>query len=239
MKKICLPVLIIAAFSIAAFSQKTVNDPNAEKRNVSGFHGIDVATGIKLILTKGDIEEVAVSASKTEYRDKIITEVKNGILKIHYETKLGAINKKKESKDLKAYVSYKSLDKLDVTSGAEVEINGVLTSASFNLQANTGGLVNGEINITRLKVDQNTGSKVTLTGKADDLEVEGDTGSKFLGEDLKTTDCSAVASTGARIYITVQKELSAKANTGGNIKYKGEGDIREIKVNTGGSVSKI
>ena len=239
MKKICLPVLIIAAFSIAAFSQKTVNDPNAEKRNVSGFHGIDVATGIKLILTKGDIEEVAVSASKTEYRDKIITEVKNGILKIHYETKLGAINKKKESKDLKAYVSYKSLDKLDVTSGAEVEINGVLSSASFNLQANTGGLVNGEINITRLKVDQNTGSKVTLTGKADNLEVEGDTGSKFLGEDLKTTDCSAVASTGARIYITVQKELSAKANTGGNIKYKDEGDIREIKVNTGGSVSKI
>ena len=239
MKKISLPILIMATFCTAAFSQKTVNDPNAEKRNASGFHGIDVATGIKLILTKGDIEEVAVSASRTEYRDKIITEVKNGVLEIHYETKLGAINKKKESKDLKAYVSYKSLDKLDVTSGAEVEINGVLTSASFNLQANTGGLVNGEINITRLKVDQNTGSKVTLAGKADNLEVEGDTGSKFLGENLETTDCSAVASTGARIFISVKKELSAKANTGGNIKYKGEGGVREIKVNTGGSVSRI
>jgi hypothetical protein len=229
----------MAAFCTVAFSQKTVNDPNAEKRNVSGFHGIDVATGIKLILTKGSSEDVAVSASKIEYRDKIVTEIKNGILKIYYETKLGAINRRNESKDLKAYVSYKSLDKLDVTSGADVEINGVLASASFDMQANTGGSVNGEINITTLKVDQNTGSKITLSGTVNNLEVQGDTGSKFLGEDLKTTDCSAAAGTGARIYITVQKELSAKANTGGNIKYKGEGAIREIKVNTGGSVSKI
>ena len=239
MKKIFLPILIMVTFCAVAFSQKTVNDPNAEKRNVSDFHGIDVATGIKLILTNGSTEDVAVSASKIEYRDKIITEVKNGILKIYYETKLGAINRRNESKDLKAYVSYKSLDKLDVTSGAEVEINGVLNSTSFDLQANTGGLIKGEINITTLKVNQNTGSKITLSGTVDNLEVEGDTGSKFLGEDLKTADCSAVASTGARIYITVQKELSAKANTGGNIKYKGDGSIREIKTNTGGSISKI
>src|SRR6266513_2901620 len=148
MRKILLSILLVAVFCTAAFSQKTINDPNAEKRNVSSFHGIDVATGIKLILTKGSTEDVAVSASKTEYRDKIITEVKNGILKIYYQSKLGAINKKNESKDLKAYVSYKSLDKLDVTSGAEVEINGLLSSASFDLQANTGGLVKGEINIT-------------------------------------------------------------------------------------------
>ena len=239
MKKIFLSTLIMIALGTLAFSQKTVNDPNAVKRNVNAFHGIDVATGIKLILTKGSTEDVAVSASKIEYRDKIITEVKNGILKIYNETKLGAINRRNENKDLKAYVSYKSLDKLDVTSGAEIEINGMLSSDSFDLQANTGGLVKGEINITTLRVNQNTGSKITLSGTVDNLEVEGDTGSKFLGEDLKTNNCSASASTGARIYITVEKELSAKANTGGNIKYKGEGGIREIKTNTGGSVSKI
>ena len=238
MKKLFLFLLLATSF-YNLLAQKTINDPNAEKRNVSGFHGIDVATGIKLILTEGSTEDVAVSASTTEYRDKIITEVKNGILKIHYETKLGAINRKNENKDLKAYVSYKTLDKLDVTTGAEVEINGVLTSSSLDLKANTGGQVKGEISIITLKVDQNTGSKITLSGKADNLEVEGDTGSKFLGEDLNTANCSATASTGARIFITVQKELNAKANTGGNIKYKGEGSIREIKTNTGGSVSKI
>ena len=36
------------------------------------------ATGIKLMLSEGNTEEVAVSADKPEYRDKIVTKVENG-----------------------------------------------------------------------------------------------------------------------------------------------------------------
>ncbi|MBL7737636.1 MAG: DUF2807 domain-containing protein [Chitinophagaceae bacterium] len=238
MKRLILSLLLaLTCYNLLA--QKTISDPNAEKRSVGSFHGIDVGTGIKLILTEGNAEEVAVSADKTEYRDKIITEVVNGILKIRYETKTGAINRKKESKNLRAYVSYKKLDRLGVTTGASVEVSGVLRSASLHLKANTGGTVKGEVAITTLKVDQNTGSKVTLSGNADIFEADGDTGSKFFGEDLKTANCDAEVSTGAQIFITVDKELNAKANTGGHIKYKGQGGIRNIKTNTGGHVTKI
>jgi hypothetical protein len=239
MKKIILSLMLFTGLAIPVFSQKTVNDPNAEKRNVSGFHGINVATGIELILSAGNTEEVAVSASQTAHRDKIITEVVNGILKIHYETKTGAINRRNESKNLKAYVSYKALDLLHVTTGAEVIIDGRLEAPALELKAGTGGLVKGEINIGTLKVNQNTGSKITLSGKVDKLEAEGDTGSKFMGEDLNTATCTVEMSTGAGIYISVEKELNVKANTGGYIKYKGNAGIREIKTNTGGTVSKI
>ena len=238
MKRIILSLVAIAVI-VQSQAQKTISDVNAEKRTVSSFHGIEVATGIKLILTKGATEDVAVSASKTEYRDRIVTEVRNGILKIHYETKSGAINKKEANKNLRAYVSYKTLDKLDVNTGARVEIDGVLTTPSLDLKSNTGGIVNGKIDIGNLKIDQNTGSKITLNGKAAKLEVDGDTGSKFFGEELMVADCSAKASTGARIYINVQKELDAKANTGGNIQYKGSTMIRNLKTNTGGSISRI
>lgn len=239
MKKSFLSSLLLVALVITSFAQKTINDANAQKRTVGSFHGIDVATGIELTLTKGTTEEVAVSASEVEFRDKIVTEVVNGILKIRYETKTGAINKKNESKNLKAYVSYKSLDVLHVTTGADVKIEGVLEATTLDLKANTGGLVKGEVNIGTLNVDQNTGSKITLTGKVDKLEAEGDTGSKFMGEDLTTNTCSVEMSTGAGIYISVDKELNVKANTGGYVKYKGSAGIREIKTNTGGQVSKI
>ncbi len=239
MKNIFLSLLFLAGLVTTSFAQKTINDANAEKRTVGSFHGIEVATGIELTLTKGTTEEVAVSASEKEFRDKIITEVVNGILKIHYETKTGAINRRNENKNLKAYVSYKSLDLLYVTTGAEVNIEGTLEAQKLDLKANTGGLVKGEINIGSLKVDQNTGSKITLSGKADNLEAEGDTGSKFMGENLSTNTCSVEMSTGAGIYISVEKELNVKANTGGYIKYKGNAGVREVKTNTGGSVSKI
>lgn len=239
MKKTFLFLSLFVGLITSPKAQKTINDNNAEKRIVGSFHGIDVATGIDLTLTKGDTEEVAVSASEIEYRDKIITEVRNGILRIHYETKTGAINKKNQSKRLKAYVSYKSLDLLHVMTGAEVNVDGVLEATQFELKSNTGGLVKAEINIGSLTVDQNTGSKITLSGKVNVLDAKGDTGSKFNGEDLTTNTCMVKMSTGAGIYISVEKELNVKADTGGYIKYKGNAGIREIKTNTGGYVSKI
>lgn len=239
MKKVILSFVFLTSLLVSIFGQDVINDANAQKRNVPGFHGIDVATGITLYLTESSTEAVAVSASEAQYRDKIVTEVVNGILKIHYETKTGSINRQNQSKNLKAYVSYKSLDYLAITTGAEVKLKGVLKANSLEVKSNTGGLMNGEVNIGTLKVDQNTGSKITLTGKVDKLEVDGDTGSKFQGEGLTTASCEVTVSTGAGVYISVEKEMNIKANTGGFVKYKGEAGIREIKTNTGGHVSRI
>ena len=239
MKKLCLSFLFLMGIASAPFAQKTIADDNAEKRNVSGFHGIEVATGIELILTKGENEVVAVSAASVEYRSKIMTDVVNGVLKIRYETKTGAINKVNESKKLKAYVSYKALDYLNVSTGAKVKLEETLEAPSLELKATTGAIVKGDVKIGTLKVEQNTGSKITLSGKVESFGLKGDTGSKFEGEDLNTLTCDISVYTGAGVYITVEKEINVKANTGGYLKYRGNAGIREIKTNTGGNVSKI
>jgi hypothetical protein len=182
---------------------------------------------------------VAVSADKTEHRDNIVTVVENGILRIHYKTRTGSVNKKNESKNLKAYVSYKTLDKLCATTGAEVKINGVLKGVSFDMKANTGAMIDGDIAIENLMLDQNTGSKVTLSGKATTLKADGSTGSKLMGERLLTTTCNVNVNTGAKVWIQAEKELQAKASTGAQVRYKGAASVKEIKTNTGGEVSAI
>jgi hypothetical protein len=237
MKKFLLLIgLIIGNF---ALSQKTFEDPNAQVRSVGTFHGIEVGMGIELNIIEGTAEKVAVSASSDELRDKIETKVENGILKIYYDAKTGTVNTKKQSKDLKAYVSYKALDLLTASTGAEIMINGILRSPFLTLKANTGATAKGQVEIKTLKVSQGTGSKVTLSGKVDALEVDGDTGSKFEGEELQTLTCYAKVSTGAQQSFIVENELKVKANTGGLVKYKGNAPIREIKTNTGGTVKKI
>jgi Putative auto-transporter adhesin, head GIN domain len=238
MKRIFLALLLLTGSYIVSKAQQ-INDGNAEKRSVGSFHGIEVGTGVELFLTQGNAEEVAVSASSTKFRDKLVAEVVNGILKIRYDTKTGSVNKKKESKELKAYVSYKVLDLLDASTGAEVKIQGVLHSSSLKMKVNTGATAEGQVNIGKLEIDQSTGSKVTLSGKAETLSVGGSTGSRFTGEGMETINCNAKVSTGARVTVSAEKELQAKASTGGIIKYKGSASIREIKTNTGGSVSKI
>jgi hypothetical protein len=238
MKKLLFSLLLVATFS-SLLAQKTFSDENAEKRTVGTFHGINVGTGIKLVMTEGTSEEVAVSAATVEFRDRIVTEVKGGILKIYYENKLNAINKKKEKKDLKAYVSYKMLDELNANTGARVQIEGTLKATTLKMNANTGATIKGTVNISDLDVDQNTGSVITLTGDAAKITIDGDTGSTFEGIALKSDNCSATVSTGAGIYITVQKQLNVRANTGGYLKYKGDSANKDVRVHTGGSVSKI
>lgn len=238
MKKLVFSLCLLT-LSILGEAQKIINDSTAQKRTVGTFHGISVATGIKLLLTEGSTEEVVISANKPEYRDKIVTEVENGILKIHYENKLGAISTRKEQKELKAYVSYKQLDELNASTGAIVTIEGVLKASSLKLKANTGSTVAGQIAVDVLEVNQNTGSVVALSGEAGKFSFDGDLGAVFKGTDLKTNISAIKAATGATVSITVQKELYAKANTGGTVRYKGDANTMNIKTGTGGSISKM
>ena len=151
--------MILLALAFCSFAQNTINDPNAEKRNVSGFHAIEVGGGIDLYLSQG-AEAVAVSASEPKYRDKIKTEVVNGVLKIYFEYEKGVkISWNSNNRKLKAYVAAKELDGLSAGGGCDVVVNGLLKSAS-------GG---SDITITatkELNVESSGGSDVHYKGSA-------------------------------------------------------------------------
>ena len=100
---------------LSSRAQKTiVHDPNAQVRAVKGYHGIEVGSAIDLYLSQGDEETVVVSARDERWRDRIITEVVDGILKIRLQSGHFSTGNNK----LKAYVSFSALDKLSA-SGAE------------------------------------------------------------------------------------------------------------------------
>src|SRR5690242_7289470 len=102
MKKII--VLVFAAFGALQLSaqKQVISDANAQQRNVSDFHAIKVSNAIDVMISQGYEEGLAVSARTDEYRDKIKSEVRNGVLVISYNENSwnGGGNRK-----LNAYVS--------------------------------------------------------------------------------------------------------------------------------------
>src|SRR5579885_2225216 len=116
MKKIFSVILSTAIVSIAT-AQEVVNDVNAEKRNVGSFHGIHVSNAFNVYLTQGSEDALAVSASEERFRDKIKTEVKDGILYISYENGLRLNSGKMK---LKAYVSFKDLDEIKASGACDL-----------------------------------------------------------------------------------------------------------------------
>jgi hypothetical protein len=234
MKKLSL-LLLFAVSVLAATAQKTINDPNAEKRNVSGYHAISVSGGIDLYLSQGG-ETVAVSASEIKYRDRIKTEVKDGVLKIWYENNnridLGSHRK------MKAYVSFNNLDKLTGSGGSDIDMEGSVKVNSLGLNISGGSDFEGKVEVNDLKINASGGSDVDISGIVKNLDVEASGGSDLKGYELATEVCNLHASGGSDVYITVNKELSAKASGGSDIFYKGNGVVREMKCSGSSSIKK-
>jgi hypothetical protein len=237
MKKIfiALAALMIAG---ASFAQgKTYNDPNAEVRNVKNFHAIKVSTGIHLYLTQGNEEAVAVSASDREYRDRIKTEVTdNGTLKIYYDNKWNESTP--NGKDLKAYVSCKTLDALRGSAGAHVDVDGTVHSNKLHLDFGSGASFKGSVSVTDLTAETSSGAHSTISGTASNLKSEASSGSHLDADDLQTETAEADASSGGHIELNVNKQLSASASSGGHIHYKGNATIKDIDTSSGGAVTK-
>jgi hypothetical protein len=237
MKRITLLLLtiLIAAYSFA--QGKVINDPNAEERKVSNFQAIKVSHGIDLIITQSNTEGLAISATEKEFRDRIITEVENGVLKISYD-----IDKwwKKAStpKKLKAYVSFINIDKIEGTSGAQITIENGLRSKSLEVALSSGASLTGDIKVSKLNLTQSSGASSTITGEAISIKIKTSSGAIFHGYDFTTDICDADASSGGSIQVTVNRELSAEASSGGGIRYKGDGVITKVSASFAGSVKK-
>jgi hypothetical protein len=214
---------------------KVINDRNAQKRDVRGFHGIEIGGGIDLYLSQGTEEAVAVSAADPADRDLIRTDVDNGVLKIHMDrSAFSGIHW--GNRHLKAYVSCKDLDKLHASGGSDVYIQDIIKSGQLSVDLSGGSDLRGKLNVQRLSVYQSGGADSYIDGTAGELHIEASGGSDFHGYDLQADNCDVHASGGSDVHVNVNKELRINTSGGSDVYYKGNGMIRESHTSGGGEV---
>lgn len=220
-----------------AAQEATFNDANAEKRMVKPFRSIKVGDGIDLYLSQGTEESVAVSASRDEYRSRIKTEVEDGVLKISYDRE--SLNDwTSGGKKLKAYVSFKTLDKLTASAGAQVRVQGVIKEDVLRLYFNSGAQFIGKIEAGKIIAEVESGAKIDAEGSAGAFHINASSGAKVAAYSLRSGKADIRCTTGAKIEVTVTDEMKVDASTGGNIHYKGDAKIVEMNSRLGSIVKK-
>jgi hypothetical protein len=237
MKKIIASLFFVGAVMGATAQKEIVNDPNAEVREISGsFNSIKVSGGIDLFLTQSTEEAVVVSASDNKFKDGIKTIIEDQTLKIYYFGDKSWNGLK--SKNLRVYVSFKNLEKLNAASACDIQVAGTIEVPSLTLSLSGASDFKGAVKVTDLKMDMSGASDVTIKGFAASVRIESSGASDFKGYDLVTDVCTAKASGASDINITVNKELSANASGASDISYKGEPEIKESHASGASSVSK-
>jgi Putative auto-transporter adhesin, head GIN domain len=215
MQKIIFSLLFLSVFGLAN-AQETIFDENAIERKIGSFHAIEASSGISVIISSGAEEKLAVSVSSADWADKVKTEVRDGVLKIWIENDW-KVWKMPKNFSAKVYISYKAIDMVKASSGASIK---------------------GQISAGDLTARQSSGGIVALKGTAHKLTVDASSGGVFKGYDLVTSYLDADASSGGGVYAQVTQEVNAEASSGGFVTFKGAAVIRDIKVNSGGSVKR-
>ena len=238
MKKIQV-MLIVMFVSTVLFAQKTINDPNAESRNLSGFHAIKISNAFDVYISQGNEDAVAISASKPEYKAKIITKVENGVLIIRFsDDKKFWKGWNGDKQKLTAYISIKKIDRLNVSGACDVFLEGSISAEELDIDLSGASDLKGKIDAKKLSFDISGASDATISGNAAELNVDVSGASDFKGFDLVTNYCTAEASGASSVNITVNKELSAQASGASSVRFKGEGLIRDIKTSGSSNISR-
>src|SRR5687767_332586 len=143
-------MIVLTAANLQA--QVKINDANAQVRNVGSFHSIKVSHAIDLVLSQSDVEAIAVSASKDEYRDRIKTTVDNGVLKIWYDEE-EKWYRNRGNKKLKAYVSFKTLDRLTASGASDVTVTGKITADKLTMEFSGASDFRGTVQVQALDMN--------------------------------------------------------------------------------------
>ncbi|HMG68213.1 MAG TPA: head GIN domain-containing protein [Chitinophagaceae bacterium] len=239
MKKL-FSMILLSFVAATSQAQLTFNDPNAEVREAKNFHAISVSNAFDVFISQGNDEAVAVSATEEKYKQNIKVEVKDGVLRIWLE-KEGKFWKgfNGDKMKLKAYISFKNIDKLTASGACDVHIQGTINAddLSVNISGATD-LREGKINAKKLSINASGASDVTLSGSATELDIEANGASDIKGFDFAADYCEVRATGASSITVTVNKELSAHATGASDVHYKGDGLIKEIKASGASNISK-
>ncbi len=207
-------------------SDLLVKAPNVQKRNVGSFHAISVSNAIDLVIKQGNEEGVAVSASDVATRDRIITKVEDGVLKIYLNDAGWHWNFGMGNRKLKAFISFKTLDKLQAGGASDVYVDGVIHSDNLVIELSGASDFKGGVQAGQLEMSQHGSSDSKISGSASNLRIHLTGASDFNGYEMVSDICSVEASGSSDTHVTVNKELRVSASGSSDVYYKGSAEVK-------------
>jgi len=204
-----------------------------DERMVTGnFSEVKGSAGLDVYLTEGSENKIVVEADEN-LLEIIETDITNGRLNITTKQNIG------RSKSKKVHVTYKKLDEIYASSGADVIGNSVIKSKKIRLDASSGSDIEVEVFAKEVLAETSSGADIHVTGKATLLMASSSSGSEINAKELIVINCNADASSGANIIVNVKEKLSTEATSGGNIRYYGNPTAVSNDASRSGNVRKM
>jgi hypothetical protein len=201
-----------------------------KERPLNGsFNSIKVSRGIDVYLTQSDTERLTVEADEN-LQDIITTTIENNVLIITATENIGRSSSKK------VMLHFNHISAIKATSGSDVVSTNTIRVSELELNSTSGSDIELSLDAETVNCHSTSGSDIELTGKTDNFIAEATSGSSIKAENLMTLNAQVKATSGAGIRVNTSKKLTAKASSGGDVRYSGNPEIVKTSDGVSGSI---
>jgi predicted ATP-binding protein involved in virulence len=145
-----------------------------------------------------------------------MTEVENDILRIYTNENIRSAASKK------IMLNISDISAIKATTGSDVYSTNTIEVDDLELSSTSGANMELTVSTRTLVCKTTSGSDINLSGKTQILKASATSGSDIDARSLNAEISDVKATSGADISVNTSKELTAKATSGGDVRYSGD-----------------
>lgn len=201
-----------------------------DTRNVTGFNGIHVSSGIDVYLTQGSSFEVIVEADEN-LQDVILTELEGKTLVVGTDR----VNIR-NAKSKKVHVTLPELTSLKISSAGDCVGQNPFTCEDLRISISSAGDLSLEVQADRIDLDISSSGDASLSGTADVFDVTLSSAGDLNAFDLVAAkvDVNVSSAGDARVHAT--EEIHMNASSAGSIFYRGDARVVNSQSSSAGRI---
>jgi hypothetical protein len=206
--------IIVLAATTYAVAKNTVDGNQKvvkEERTVKDFTKVAVSNGIDLYLTQGSENKLVLEVDEN-LLEHIKTEVKNGTLRIYSDKNI------RKPKSLKAHLTFKALEKINGSSGADIYAENGIESDEMEIDMSSGSDMKIKLKANKASFDMSSGSDAIVKFDGKELDIDASSGSDL---DIKANGLDEISldlSSGSDVKLDgTSKKMKLNASSGSDM----------------------
>ena len=202
-----------------------------EIRDLDGFTGVKVSSGIDVYLSQGSSFEVKVEADENLH-EVILTELEGKMLVV--KTERVSI---RNAKSKKVHVTLPKLKEIKISSAGDLVGQTPFNCDDLRLSISSAGDLSLEVEAQAIDLDISSSGDASISGTADEFNVDLSSAGDLSAYDLiaEKVDVNVSSAGDARVHAT--DEISMNASSAGNIYYSGDARVIHSQSSSAGNIS--
>lgn len=205
-----------------------------ETRELSSFDEIKLGGSFDVTLRKGSRESVKIE-SETLALDKIETEVDGNTLKVRLKS-----GTYRNTGKIRLLITFSDLEALTSSGSSTVVCEDEIEADDFKLECSGSGKIHlAELKASSLDISNSGSGNIEIAGSAQKQSMHLSGSSKIDAFDFQTQESEIHISGSGDVNVNVAESLEASVSGSGDIRYRGNPDVKNIRVSGSGNIRQV